>query len=124
MVRTPPVEHHLTVFHFLQIAHSQRLATNLALDVGGGSDIMGWREEIEVMAVERITVFQESIAAGLGVDGIDRTVMVVKQHAHAWVVASKGTIRKGRIRSVVAVIGLAVENMFLEIPLACLTKRA
>ena len=40
MVGTPPVEHHLTVFHFLQIAHGQRLTIDLALDIGGGSDIV------------------------------------------------------------------------------------
>ena len=97
MIGAPPVEHHRAVFYFLQIAHSQRLTIHLTLDVRGRGDVMGWREEIEVMAVERIAITYESVATGLGVDGVNGLVMLVEQNAHAWVVTREGTVGKSRV---------------------------
>ena len=84
---------------------------------------MSGREEIEVVPIKRVSIFQESVTTDLGMDGIHRTVMVIEQHAHAWIVACESTVGESRIRGMIAIIGLAVEDMFLEVPIACLTKR-
>ena len=82
------------------------------------------REEIEIMPVNRLTVRQVAVAAGLGVDGLEDAVMVVHQHTHARVVARERAVMKGRIGRVETVVGLAVERMFLEVPAAAFVRRA
>ena len=81
-------------------------------------------EEVELMTFEGIPVLHVAIAAGIGMDAVDRDVVVVEQHTHAGVVALEGTADEFLVGGMVTVVGLAVEHVFLEIPVAHLVEGA
>ena len=57
-------------------------------------------------------------------DGVLGHVVVVHKHTHAWVVAREGHIGELRVGGVEAVVGLAVEHVLLEVPVALLAEGA
>ena len=125
MPATPPVEHHLAVIHLLQIGHSTTGAIQeIALDVRSGDYPVGGREEVEVVAIEGRVIGQIAIETGEGMDGVDGIVMIVHQDAHAWHITRGGILAIFPVRGVIAIIGLAIEHVLLEIPTAQLLEGA
>ena len=123
MVAAPPVKDYFPIFYLLQIGNAAGLSRHFPFGVHR-KDIMVGREEIEVVAVDGLAVRQMPVAAGLGVNRFHRMVMSVEQDAHAGVVTRESPVGEGRVRGVVAVVGLAVQDMLLEIPVAVFIHRS
>ena len=85
---------------------------------------MRGREEIEVVAVERLAALQVTVATGQSMDGIYGDIVVVEQHAHPRVIAHESTVSEVIVWGVITIVGLAVEYVFLKIPIAKLVEGA
>ena len=70
------------------------------------------------MTIEGGAFWQVAIKTLEGMDGIDGIVVIVHQDAHAWIVARHCLVGIFKIGSMVAVIGLAIKDVFLEVPAA------
>ena len=111
MVGAPPVELHLAVLDFLQVSGINAIAQDV-----GREDVVMAVDHAEVVPVDGVALFDETVAAGLQVQGVDGVIMLVGHYAHAGIVAGEAPVCKVVVGDVIAVIGGAADDVFLEVP--------